>query len=163
MVLKKTQNSADPGFQTRYHIPPGPYYRVVGSKVVGNPFLCASIHFQCIKSRLRSMFACIFIGNRSEKNKICTFLLTTVITSSNRIFHHVPERVWGAPCGPKSSKTCGINVSRWVLEVKKKSRQKIPSRKSFRAFWKICPYMVHIGTNPGLQNSSSSLSKISST
>ena len=46
-----------------------------------------------------------------------------------------------------SMSTCGL----------KKSRRKIPSRKSFRAFWKICPYMVHIGTNPGLQNSGTSL------
>ena len=35
--------------------------------------------------------------------------------------------VWGVPGDPKSSKTCAIDVSRWVLVVWKKSRQKNPS------------------------------------
>ena len=61
VTLKKTQNSADPDFQTLSHIHPDPYHRGVGLKGVGNPFLRTSIHLLCIKSILRSMFACIFI------------------------------------------------------------------------------------------------------
>ena len=71
--LKKTQNSADPDFQTLSRIHLDPYHRGVGLKVVENPFLRTSIHLLCIKSILRSMFACIFIWNCSEYNNIYTF------------------------------------------------------------------------------------------
>ena len=71
--LKKTQNSADPDFQTLSHIHPDPYHRGVCLKVVGNRFLRTSIHLLCIKSILRSMFACIFIWNCSEYNNIYIF------------------------------------------------------------------------------------------
>ena len=47
--------------------------------------------------------------------------------------NNMSEGVWGVTGCPKSTKTRAIDLSRWVLAVKKKSHRKIPSRTQIRA------------------------------
>ena len=53
----------------------------------------------------------------------------------------------GVTGGPKSRKTCAIDVSRWVLAVLKKSHRKISSRFLFRAIWK--KFVFFLGKTSG--------------
>ena len=66
----------------------------------------------------------------------CRIILGISNVIRNSCGHPCSRGVRSASDDPTSPKTCGIDVSRWVLAVLKKSRQKILNNSGFTAIWR---------------------------